>query len=306
MNLRRTAFSVFSVWVTIATSLAGSPSQHYQSPHTELSYLYEMQGDETTSELWDFQVRSESDDLRMAIRSGRIDYSVSIDFERTGERSTVTYTAPGDSDAGEFRLAGPDPRVEGHFRGYADATDLSRVAGEPPDCDSMLSGEMADALHRIIRLIERDYLRYLEPPRHLEVLVVALHIARVPPMLAGDCEDANHPAAGACYYDNATFGDCVHCCEDGMGFRTILCLTAFRSVCRGAACAAVSGLVCGGAGKIQKQYCMGYNCRGKPGDPQCDQSAPCEGNCMSFCGIGWGAACGDCSAHAPYRTECCQ
>ena len=304
--MRRFVFLLFAVWVSVTSGLANSPVLHYESPHTELSYRYALQEEGSNAELWTYRLPTEFGRFQLTIQSEEDRYTVTSDLEGAPSREVVTLAAPSGAGVGEIELAWPDLRIQARYVQHDGPDDLERVAGWTPDCESLANGKLAMTKRELLERVGEDYVRYIEPPRHLEQLVAALHSARFLPLLAGECEDSRAPAAGGCYYDNSGYIECISCCEIHAGISTSICTIALTRICRSGWCIGLSGRVCGGVVNLASNICSVHSCRGKPGDPGCDQSQPCEGQCLNFCGPGWSSGCGHCDDGGPYQQACCQ
>ena len=304
--VRRFVCLVLVLWVSMATSLAASPTLTYESPHTELSYRYVMQEEGSRAELWIYRFRTESGGLQMTVRVKHDRYTVTSDLKGEKSSEVVSMAAPTGAGMGEIELSWPDLRLQARYVKHEGSDELEHLQGGTPDCESLVAGKLAMTQQALLARVRNDYVRYVEPPRHLEELARALYVARYLPLLAAECEVSQEPAGGACYYDNPGYVDCLACCESDSGIANAVCGSLLWKLCFAPWCRGLGAGLCHGAVVFGSGICAGHNCRGKPGDPHCDQNQVCEGRCMNFCGPGWSSGCGSCAGEDSYHQECCR
>jgi len=290
----------------MASSLAASPTVLYESPHTDLSYRYVLQEEGSKAELWLYRFRTESGGLELTVRVGHDRYTVTSDLTGEKSREVVSMAAPTGAGVGEIELSWPDLRLQSRYVKHEGSDDLERLEGGTPDCESLVDGTLAVTQQDLLERVSDDYVRYVEPPRHLEELARALYAARYLPLLAAECEVSQEPAGGACYYDTVGYIDCIACCERYSGLATSVCGSVLWKLCFTPWCRGLGAGLCRGAVTFGSEICAGHSCRGKPGNPACDENQVCEGHCMNFCGPGWSSGCGQCDGEAPNHQECCR
>jgi len=173
---------------------------------------------------------------------------------------------------------------------------------EDLSCDPIWSSATRQALFRARVLLVAEFSDNPAPPESsLSLLATVQLVASLVEGLSG-CQDVSPDAAG-CYYDYPLYDDCALCCEADAEIFSIICLGAVWGMCQGKSCRAMVFL-CGGLMQAQVSMCISHNCRGKVGDPTCDDNMPCQGACMSFCGPGYSGACGDCPPDSPQQACC--
>jgi len=271
-----------------------------------LNYRYVLEDDDSKAELWIYRFLTPSGRLQLTIVSTAERMTVTSDLSGAPSREVVAMAEPAGLGEGDVELSWPDLKMRARYVKHEGTNDLERAEGWMPDCESIVGGTLALTKRDLLEQVRTDFLLYVEPPQHLEMLMAALYAARYLPIMAGECEDSAEPMGGSCYYDNLGYFDCTTCCESYRGVTMSVCGGVLGRFCRGPWCLKVGLGVCGGALTLGSNICSVHNCRGKPGDPNCDEDQVCEGHCMNFCGPGWSSGCGQCDSQAPNHQACCR
>jgi hypothetical protein len=303
--MQRAATVLVLVGIATATPGAEAPPGRYNSPHNELSYRYSVVSGQDGSEHWQFAIASKSGDLSLSVSSDPLGIEITSDLVHGTFREALTYTVPVGAGVGELAIAWPNDRVSVRFADHGEAGKLAHVDGPLPDCERLGEGELQRTRQSLLKLARADYFTQAEAPRHLKMLVAGLEWATWAPSLAGDCEMAPRPAGGNCYASHGGFNECLQCCELEAGIEAFVCHAASLTMCTTAVCRRFADMLCGGMAVFSASVCTTHNCRGKIGDPGCNQNQPCEGTCMYFCGPGRDSACGTCAGQDVFHQECC-